>query len=231
MLTLWPPSMRPTDRLGGPRIGSGVDRDSVLGERLEDIEDAAHPVDGVDAPVGRRAVTGEPPGADLPPQGPLVAMDQVEQGRLGDDRQLGTVVHLRQPRRPGVGKFLVDRAGQEHRRRAGRPLSHQPGEGREHRRHAPLDVARAPAVEPPRRRSPARTGGSSCRRSAPYPDGRRRGSSAEARGPRTTPAGCRGPVRPAADGRRRPVRETRPPGSRSAGPRGRLRRRSAAPSD
>ena len=54
-LTLTPPSIRPTDRLGGPRIGSGVEsRASSRHGRPEHPTTRRHPVDGVVAQVRRR---------------------------------------------------------------------------------------------------------------------------------------------------------------------------------
>ena len=99
-LTLVPPSIRPTERLGGPRTGSGVDRASSPAYSARAETTPGHPVDRVLAQLGRRGVAGDAPGPDLPPDRPLVAVDDVEQRRLGDDRQVGPVAAVGQPDEP-----------------------------------------------------------------------------------------------------------------------------------
>ena len=109
---------------------------------------AGHAIDGVVPQLRRRAVAGHAAGPDLAAGGPLVPVDQVERGRLGHDGEVDPRRILREVRRAGVGEFLVDRAGHDHRRRAGGAFAGQAGERGEHGRHAPLDVARAPAIHP-----------------------------------------------------------------------------------
>ena len=226
-LTLWPPSIRPTERLGGPRIGSGVDRgERRRRSRPRACDDAAHPVDRVDAQVRASSCGRRRPGSGSSSAPPPCGSGRGRAGsarRRSPGRPRGAVSASRDE--PGVGELLVDRAGQDHRRRARRAArGTSRAKADEHRRHPPLDVARAPAVEPapldPRRERVDR-----------HPVGRHgvlmdveEDRPPRARAPRTGPAGCRGPARPAAAGTRRPGRGTSLRGSavsrvsRSLGP-------------
>ena len=127
-------------RPGGRQVGR------ITGQRRDDV---GHAIDRVDAELGRRAVAGHSPDADLPAHRALVVIDHVEPGRLRHDRQVGAERGCCQLRGAGVRELFIDRASHDHRRRSFGPFAHQPRKGHEHRRHPALDVTRPAAVQPP----------------------------------------------------------------------------------
>ena len=208
-LTLTPPSIRPTERLGGPRTGSGVDSARSAGVIFEGLRRP-----GPSRRSRSRRAAASSSGRRRPWSGPSSGPPPCG-GRRGRAAVGSATIARSAPRRPsarprraGVGVLLVDRAGHDHRRRARRPLADQPGEGDEHRRHPPLDVAGPPAVEPALPRSRARRGRSSSRRPGLCPGGRRRGASVAPRARRTGDQVIASRARPPAARRPRPGRGT-----------------------
>ncbi len=73
------PPLDPAHREGGRpqnRVGGTLAEDAGILGKFD--EHPAHPVDGVDSEIRRRAVAGHAPRANLPAQGALVAMNQVK---------------------------------------------------------------------------------------------------------------------------------------------------------
>ncbi len=92
---------------------------------------------------------GTTPGReDLPARHALVRVDDVQAGRLGDDGEVGPDAAAHQLAHAEHGVLLVHGTRHDDVAAPSRPFTRQPGEARQHRRHAPLDVARAPAIEP-----------------------------------------------------------------------------------
>ena len=150
--TLCPPSIRPTERLGGPSTGSAGPL-----ARADACSEGPRPP----APCDRSRCRPES-GVELWQARPCVWTFQ-RTAPLWDvttSSRVGSATMPRSARRPpevsksarwdepDVGELLIHRAGHEDRRGTGRALRHQPGEGVQHRGQSPLDVTRAPAVQP-----------------------------------------------------------------------------------
>lgn len=114
-------------------------------ERADRGEDRARLDDGVDAQVRPRPVGGPPGDLDLGPHEALVGDDNLQLGRLGDDRRIGAdrAQHLLNAE---ARVLLVGHGGHDHV--PGEPGVGQLATGQQRRRDARLHVVGTAAVQP-----------------------------------------------------------------------------------